>query len=186
MPGRWSLRHLVAAGGLLLFTACGAGDGGGLILPSADPDTAVVVMQPHLEYVRPGDVVDVAVLILDAVDAVSTPFKLRYDAEGLEFVEGSEGPFLAQAGAPVAFLAGQGGLEPGVLTVGLTILGTSHGVSGDGELCRLRFRVLPGSGKGNDYLSLVPFSSRVFASGLKEMPSEFRPLRLRFREPGDR
>jgi hypothetical protein len=186
MPGRLNLRHLVAAGGLLLLTGCGDGVGGGAISPSADPDTAVVFMQSQLDLVRPGDVVDVTVRILDAVDTVSTPFKLRYDAQGMEFVGGDQGPFLAQTGAPVAFLAAQDRVDPGVLTVGLTILGAREGVSGDGELCRLRFRVLSRSGNGSNYLTLMPFASRVFASGLKEMPSEFRPLRLRFRDRGDR
>jgi len=186
MPARWSLGHLVAAGGLLLLTACGDGSGGGVVAPSVDPGTAVMVMQPQLDLVHPGDVVEITVLILDAMDVVSTPFKLRYDALSLEFQEGIQGPFLAQTGAPVAFLAGQDSLDPGVLTVGLTILGAKEGAHGDGELCRLRFRVLGGAGEGKDYLSLVPFSSRVFASGLKEMPSDFRPLRLRFRKRGDR
>jgi hypothetical protein len=186
MPGRNHLWHLVAAGGLLLLTACGDGTDGSGLTPSGNPGTAVVVMQPHLEVVRPGDVVEVAVLILDAEDAVSTPFKLRFDAQSMEFVGGAQGPFLTKGDAPVAFLAGVDRLQPGELTVGLSLLGVTEGVSGDGELCRLRFRILPGAGRGSDYLTLAPFANRIFAPGLREMPSEFRPLSLRYREQGDR
>ena len=145
-----------------------------------------MVMQPHLDVVRPGDVVDVTVLILDALDAVSTPFKLRFDAESMEFVEGTQGAFLTKGDAPVAFLAGVDRQQPGELTVGLSLLGVTEGVSGDGELCRLRFRILAGAGPGRDYLTLVPFANQIFAPGLREMPSDFRPLNLRYREQGDR
>jgi hypothetical protein len=186
MPGRWTLWRLVAAGGLLLLTACADGSGDGGLSPATGTDTAIVVMQPHLEFVQAGDVVDVTVYILDAVDAVSTPFKLRYNPQGMEFVEGVQGPFLAQAEAPVAFLAGVSHQDPGEVSIGLTILGGTEGVSGDGELCRLRFRILPRVGNGNDFLTLAPFASQVFAAGLREMPSEFRSLTLRYRVRGER
>lgn len=178
MPGRGGYRHLLAAGSLL-FAGCGGQGGEGFIAPAPEEGTAVVLMQPAVEPVAPGQDVEVSVQILDALDAVSVPFKLRYDARYLEFQGGTQGPFMQDGDGQLIFLATAAG---DTVSVGLALVGATEGVSGDGELCRLRFRVLPSAMDGDEYLSLIPFASQVYASGLQEMPSEFRPLRLRLRD----
>ncbi len=140
--------------------------------------TVVINMLPSAQSLAVGQVFTVDVQIFQAQNVVSTPFKLRFDPTHLEYVSGSQGPFLA-AGGNVSFLAGLDTQQPGVLSVGLAILGAGAdgGVDNNGTLCRLSFRVLEGARPAGS-TSLIPFANKVFAPGLNELPSIFRTLAL--------
>ena len=66
-----------------------------------------------------------------------------------------------------------------MLSVGLAILGTGPGtgVSGDGDLCTLRFEVLDEAATAGT-TSIIPFNARVFSPGLQERPVVFPSLTL--------
>jgi general secretion pathway protein D len=142
------------------------------------PQTVVMNMVPSSLSPAVGDVFSVDVQIFQASNVVSTPFKLRFDPSHLEYVSGSQGPFLA-AGGNVSFLAGLDSQQAGVLSVGLAILGAGPGggVDNNGTLCRLSFRVLPGANSAGT-TSIIPFSNKVFQPGLNELPSIFRSLTI--------
>ncbi len=144
-----------------------------------EPPVAVVLnMLPSNSAPAVGEVVTIQVQIFQARNVVSTPFKLKFDASHLEYVAGTQGPFLA-AGGNVSFLAGLDSQQPGVLSVGLAILGAGAGggVDGNGALCTLSFRVLEGAATAGT-TSIIPFNNKVFAPGLNEQPSIFRSLTL--------
>ena len=141
-------------------------------------DWVMLLNVPCVDFGPVGEVFTVDVQIFQASNVVSTPFKLRFDPSHLEYVSGTQGPFLA-AGGNVSFLAGLDSQQPGVLSVGLAILGAGPGggVDGNGTLCRLSFRVLERAGQAGS-TSIIPFSNKVFAPGLNELPSVFRSLTL--------
>ncbi len=142
------------------------------------PQVVVLNMVPSVASLTVGQVFSVDVQIFQARNVVSTPFKLRFDPTHLEYVSGSQGPFLA-AGGNVSFLAGLDSQNPGTLSVGLAILGVGPGggVDNNGTLCRLNFRVLP-QAKSAGSTSIIPFANKVFAPGMNERPSIFRSLTL--------
>ncbi|MCZ6650107.1 MAG: cohesin domain-containing protein [Acidobacteria bacterium] len=142
------------------------------------PQVVVLNMVPSIASLTVGQVFSVDVQIFQARNVVSTPFKLRFDPTHLEYVSGSQGPFLA-AGGNVSFLAGLDTQNPGTLSVGLAILGVGPGggVDNNGTLCRLSFRVLP-QAKAAGSTSIIPFANKVFAPGMNERPSIFRSLTL--------
>jgi general secretion pathway protein D len=142
------------------------------------PVAAVLNMLPSNSAPAVGETVTIQVQIFQAQNVFSTPFKLKFDASHLEYVGGTQGPFLA-AGGNVSFLAGLDSQQPGVLSVGLAILGAGPGggVDGNGALCTLSFRVLEGAATAGT-TSIIPFNNKVFGPGLSEQPSVFRSLTL--------
>lgn len=125
---------------------------------------------------RPGDIVDVAVMISKARNVVAATFKVRFDSKLLRHRPSlaAAGPFLESNGGRVSFLTGT---QPdgSSVTVGIAIIGAgpTGGVSGRGILCTLRFEVLPDIDRA-DPTQLIPFSYSVWAPGLVQLPSVFR------------
>ncbi|MFQ5670751.1 MAG: secretin N-terminal domain-containing protein [Acidobacteriota bacterium] len=144
------------------------------------PQTVVLSMFPLNPAPQVGDVVDIVVRIFNARNVVSTPFKLRFDNTHLQYIpEGAvQGPFLS-SGGNVTFLAALDSQQPNVVTVGLSILspGPDGGVDGNGDLCTLRFRVLPKAAEAGS-TSILPFLNTVFAPGLVALPSVFPSLTM--------
>ncbi|MFQ5719741.1 MAG: secretin N-terminal domain-containing protein [Acidobacteriota bacterium] len=145
-----------------------------------DMSPVSLAMVPLTPAAGVGDMIDLSVRIFGARNVVSTPFKLRFDPTHLRFVrEGAvEGPFL-RAGGNVAFFANLDSQNPGVAVIGLSILGPQGGggVDGNGELCRLRFQVLPKAAEAGG-TNIIPFENRVFAPGLNQLRSFFPSISL--------
>ncbi len=143
------------------------------------PEMVVLSMQPSNPAPAVGQQFDVVVQIFQARNVVSTPFKLQFDPTHLKYVSSAQGPFLASSGGNTSFLVGGDESQPGILSVGLAILGAGAGagVDGNGILCTLRFEVLPQAGAAGS-TSLIPFANKVFTPGLNELPTLFRGLTL--------
>ena len=161
----------LAAAACDLFDNDGRRDAG----PAA---AASIVMVASTDRPAPGEFFDVVFTILSARDVVSTPFKLRFDPDIIRFEETGSvvGPFLTSSGGNVVFIATLAGTGQDEVWVALSILGASAGVDGNGELCRLRFQVLPGTTAAS--ASLVPFEAFVLGVGLIQQPVVFPSLTL--------
>lgn len=88
-----------------------------------------------------GDVVTVEVRATASARVVDAPLHLIFDATRLRYVAGEEGDFLKRDGSGTVFLI-NGRSVPGVVTIGLGRLDRSHGLSGAGTHCRVRFEVI--------------------------------------------
>jgi hypothetical protein len=90
--------------------------------------------------VRIGSSLVLHVLIEGASGAASVPFHVIFNPAVLRFEGGEEGSFLS-GGGQTAFFASPTSTGNRVV-VGLCRIGGDQGVSGSGELCRLRFTVI--------------------------------------------
>jgi hypothetical protein len=167
----------LAAAALLTTSLSSCGSDYSLQVRSGTNFPATLAMVTADPAPAEGSTVAITVTIENAQDVVSVPFKLRYDETAVSFVDGTVGPFLAAGGGQVTFLTGTDPTNPGVLSVGLAILGGGPGVTGQGDLCTLRFEILPGAAAAGP-LTLQPFSVQVYAPGLKLLPSTFGLLTL--------
>lgn len=143
------------------------------------PDKATsIVMTPVPDSPAPGDLFDITFRMLDARDIVVTPFKLLFDPATLRFDKTGSvlGPFLQSSGRNVVFLAELVGELHDQVWVALSILAAppDGGVNGDGDLCTLRFQVLPGTTATS--FSITPFDARIFGLGIVEQPVVFPSL----------
>jgi hypothetical protein len=141
-------------------------------------------MIPTPRAPRPGDIVDVAVMISKARNVVATPFKVQFDSELLRYRPSlsAVGPFLKSNGARVSFLHGLQA-DGRTVAVGIAELGDggpAGGVSGRGRLCTLSFEVLPDVARTVP-TQLTPFSYSVWAPGLVRLPSVFRKRTIAIR-----
>ncbi len=163
---------------VLLLPAC-SGDTKIQIIGGGGTGTVLLSMVPSDPTPAEGSIVSLTVTIMDADSVVSTPFRIRYDPARTEFVDGMVGSFLSSNGGNVSFLTGTDPTNPGVVTVGIAILspGPTDPVRGAGELCTLRFEILPGAAAGGG-LTLQPFNVQVYKPGLELVPSTFGPLTL--------
>jgi hypothetical protein len=90
---------------------------------------------------RVGDSVTVEIRASSTARVVDAPLHLVYDAARLRYLGGEEGDFLRQDGSGTVFLI-NGRSQPGVVTIGVGRLDRSHGQSGAGTHCRVRFEVI--------------------------------------------
>ncbi|RMG45412.1 MAG: hypothetical protein D6718_07610 [Acidobacteria bacterium] len=108
--------------------------------PEPGAETAILVV-PEPAEVAPGEIVTLSVRLAAAVEVSSVPLLVRFDPRIVSFLDAAEGDFLRRDGAPTAFLASLDSSGRAVV-VGNSRLGRRPGLSGDGEVCRLRFRAL--------------------------------------------
>ncbi len=118
--------------------------------PDPDDDTAShgptrVILAAEPGPLAPDAELRVHVLIENAGGVASVPFHLRFDPRVLRFEQALQGPFMGSDGQAAIVMAAP--LSSGdVVVVGAARLGAVPGVSGSGEICTLRFRVLaPGA-----------------------------------------
>ena len=90
---------------------------------------------------RVGDPVTVEIRASSTARVVDAPLHLVYDAAQLRYLGGEEGDFLKKDGSGTVFLI-NGRSQPGVVTIGVGRLDRSHGLSGAGTHCRVRFEVI--------------------------------------------
>ncbi|HEX9024029.1 MAG TPA: cohesin domain-containing protein [Geobacteraceae bacterium] len=102
------------------------------------------------------DLLSVTVTVGNASGLFSAPFILTYDPAILEFVEASEGNLLKSDGKKTVFQF-VNPKQGGVVTVNLSRIKDSGGVSGSGVLASLAFRVI-GRGIANLGFSSVHFT----------------------------
>ena len=86
-----------------------------------------------------GAIVSVDVIASSKSAVIDAPLHLFFDPSVLEFVDGTPGDFLTQGGSSVVFLA-DGTSVPGDVAVAAGRVEREHGASGNGLLCRVRFR----------------------------------------------
>ena len=113
---------------------------------------------PHLALVRLvavepsyqiGETVVAQVMIENAQNVGSVPFRLRYDPDVLRFdPPATEGPFLSADGTTTVFLASETRGEEGEIVVGLSRLGAAEGAEGAGMLAAFEFRALAAGNAG--------------------------------------
>lgn len=108
--------------------------------PAPSPTNARVMMVAEPAQVRIGSSLVLHVLIEGASGAASVPFHVIFNPAVLRFEGGEEGSFLS-GGGQTAFFASPTSTGNRVV-VGLSRIGGDQGVSGSGELCRLRFTVI--------------------------------------------
>lgn len=184
------LARLVGAAVLLLCLLgadCNDGDGNSVLPGGGDEclsgsPTAVLAMDPDPDWLVLGGKLEVTVRIYQGCDVVSVPFKLRSNPEHLRFESGTLGPFMLSEGGNVSFIAGEDSQQPGVISVGMAILGVGpdgdFAPDGSGDLCTLTFDVLPAAVLAGG-TSIAPLSFKVFQPGLVEQPSIFPSLIIR-------
>ena len=115
--------------------------------PEQEPPAPVakVRMNPVRPLFAVGDAVPVTVEISSGTDVGHVPFYVDFDPRVLRFDRGEEGPFLGLDGVSTMFVAAQSGAGDSVV-VGLSRLGQSPGIDGDGRLCVLYFvAIAPGT-----------------------------------------
>jgi general secretion pathway protein D len=112
------------------------------------------------------------VQVSDAREMMSAPFTLMYDPLFLEFLSASEGDFLKKGGKQTLFRV-TNDATTGRVTVGLTQVGDSPGVSGAGKLLSAVFRAKKGGpasigfmgvnfrASGGKPLDVIPYNSVV-------------------------
>ncbi len=102
------------------------------------------------------DLFSFTVTVVNASGLFSAPFVLTYDPAILEFVQGSEGNFLKSDGKKTVFQV-VNTKQGGRVTVNLSRIENAGGVSGNGALASLAFRV-KGKGIANLGFSSVNFT----------------------------
>ncbi len=102
------------------------------------------------------DLFSLTVTVVNASGLFSAPFVLTYDPAILEFVQGSEGNFLKSDGKKTVFQV-VNTKQGGRVTVNLSRIENAGGVSGNGALASLAFRV-KGKGIANLGFSSVNFT----------------------------
>lgn len=146
---------LLALAVALLLAACGGGGGGGGPTAPPPPSSGISFTPagssagPAVALVAQSTTGGALVLRLEArgfTDVYGLYFDLSYPNAVLSFQGATEGTFLSTGGATAFEIAE----EAGNLIVGLSRLGATPGVSGDGTLLTLRFS---GSGTGSGALS---------------------------------
>jgi hypothetical protein len=154
--------------------------GGGDECPPGNP-TAVLAMDPEPDWLVLGGTLEVTVRIYQGCDVAGVPFKLRSNPEHLRFDSGVLGPFMASEGGNVSFLVGEDTQQPGVISVGMTVLNAGPdgalAPDGNGDLCTLTFDVLPAAVLDGE-TSIEPFMFKVFQPGLVEQPAIFPLLTI--------
>lgn len=98
----------------------------------------LVVVAPS-KAIAAGAIVSVDVMASSKSPVVDAPLHLFFDPSVLEYVDGTPGNFLTQGGSSVVFLA-DGTSVPGDVAVAAGRVEREHGASGNGLLCRVRFR----------------------------------------------
>ncbi len=115
-----------------------------------------------------GDRVSLHVVIQGALDVGSVPFHLVFNPAVLRFEGSEQGPFLGSDGRQTAYLASTTSSGDTVV-VGLSRLGPGNGISGDGELCVLRFTAV-----GSGYAVLAFAHEKVRDSSNRIVPGVFQ------------
>jgi hypothetical protein len=93
----------------------------------------------HANAIAAGAIISVDVMASSRTAVVDAPLHLLFDPSVLEFVDATPGDFLTLGGSSVVFLA-NGTTVPGEVAVAAGRVEREHGASGDGLLCRVRFR----------------------------------------------
>ena len=109
--------------------------------PETGQGTLVLALSARPAALRVGEAVTVEVRASSPARVVDAPLHLLYDATRLRFVESAEGDYLRRDGSGTVFLV-NGRSQPGVVTIGLGRTDRSHGLSGAGTHCRVRFEVI--------------------------------------------
>jgi hypothetical protein len=122
--------------------------GGGLVLPggkrtrNADPNTtARVALLVAGQEGEAGGILTLRVVMADGEDVGSVPFYLAFNPTVLQFDGAEEGDYLSRDGRATVFIATPSP-DGATVIVGHSRLGAGDGAGGDGELCRLRFKVI--------------------------------------------
>ena len=100
---------------------------------ASDADAAEVFFDPSNSNLEAGNSTVVTVRIRNGFNVAAVPFYVEYDPEIIEIGEIEEGNYLSGDGVATAFLSSNDS-EQGRLIIGISRLGASNGVSGDGEL----------------------------------------------------
>lgn len=143
---------------------CGGGGGGDATgsvpaiapKPPAQPGPAVVLVSDK-PTVRVGEGTVQTIEVKSLKDAYYAAFDIRYDPRVLEYRQAEEGGFLKGNGdtSSVSDTAFQVALVDGAagrLKVGVTRLGTSNGVDGDGTLAKLTFKAIGAGSPGVTFM----------------------------------
>lgn len=130
---------------------------------------ATVRLTPGSPTAAVGQQVILNITIQGARDLTSAPFHLVFNQSVLQYVSGEQGPFLGSDGRQVLFMAAPVS-SGGRIVVGLSRLGPGAGISGNGLLCRMVFRVIRSGDAGigldqvvlwNSALQPVPVSAEA-------------------------
>jgi hypothetical protein len=107
--------------------------------PRVTPGELRLAVVAPAKAIAAGAIISVDVMASSRSPVVDAPLHLVFDPSVLEFVDGTPGDFLAQRGSSIVFLA-DGTTVPGDVAVAAGRTEREHGASGDGLLCRVRFR----------------------------------------------
>lgn len=100
---------------------------------------ATLFFSPEKAKVTVGDRIDLEIKISGAHDLFGAPFHLLYPADLLEILKVEEQTFLKKDGKQTAFLQ-KADRQQGEIMIGLTRLGKTGGVDGEGVLITLTLR----------------------------------------------
>ena len=123
------------------------------------------------QYLVTGEEFEVSVIVEDAVDMYAYGFEVKYKEDELSFIEASEGDFLKDGGSSVFNSALKNSQAGNLLVAGSKLGELSSGAKGDGEILRIKFRVLA---EGNGEVA-VNFGGDSFVSDLDgDVPTSFK------------
>ena len=138
----------------LLASSCGGGGGSSSVAPAsaAPPQAITATFQPSQTPSGPGVVVDgpsspqQGSITLDFVaSSISNPtygaaFDLDFDPSLVSFDSFQNGSFF-EPGGKVNYQVAKAPGNPGKLIVGVSLLGSSNGASGNGRILSIRFSI---------------------------------------------
>ncbi len=139
---------------------------------SAPVQPATLFFSPEKAKVTVGDRIDLEINISDAHDLFGAPFHLLYPADLLEILKVEERNFLKKDGKQTAFLQ-KADRQQGEIMIGLTRLGKTEGVDGEGTLITLSLRAKK-SGLATLSFRKVDFRD----SGMKPLQVRTRSARI--------
>lgn len=126
--------------------------------PVTSGQLRLAVVAPS-KAIAAGAIVSVDVMASSKSEVVDAPLHLLFDPNVLEFVDGTPGDFLTRGGSSIVFLA-DGTSVPGDVAVAAGRVEREHGASGNGLLCRVRFR-----GIGAGTTAVIVSEAKVWGAG---------------------
>lgn len=93
---------------------------------------------------RLGDTLELSLRAVDVQALYAYAFQLSYDPSQLRFVGADEGEIFKASGPSILHVKPE---KPGLVTVLGSLIGANDGVIGEGELMKLRFKLLANSGE---------------------------------------
>ena len=151
--------HVGIAVSILMLAACSGTDS----LDSAQPTLG---LSYDLSGLNVGDVLEVEVQVSGMHDVYGVALDLVYDPSLFEYQNATSGPFLSRDGGGMVFAAALEDESPGRIVAGVSLVGSSPGVSGHGVVMTVDLLIREGLAT-DDTLSLE--AVHVFDSKLDDI-----------------